>query len=461
MLSAVANCTNTILGAGTMLEPVVCSHAGLILYEGVICFMVASSYITVRWLIAVADTLPEGAPRNYEGIARFYLGPFAGWLISAVFVFGGFSLTMAYMLLIAKSISPILTYCLDPDDCTDAYADMEKWVLWIVGLAIVLPLALLRDISKLKITSSLGVFAIAYAACFIVVTGVAAIMANGRATDYVLVNPSTRIFMCMGMMVSDFSCHISTMPVYMSLGKRRTQSFMMKATTTSLVISAVIYQLVAITSYLRFGDKALNVNGNVLATIAEEGRIPTKTVQYGLMVLANVGVAATLICSMPIAMWPLRSVVLSGVRTRRARGLNPEEAERMMGADPTATEWTVATCCLLTTVLFLAHVFPDVKVVMAIGGSVGGTFIVFIFPSAYYLAVVKKAKREDLWRLEYMPQLFMIVLGCFFGVLCFSSAIKCLVKDLAKTATTTTTTMMSTSLANSTTTSLASSFAAY
>jgi len=418
MLSAIAICTNSILGAGTMAEPVAACKCSMVVYFVVIAFMMASSFFTVKWLVAVADALPEGMPRNYEGIARHFLGPCAAALISGVFVFGGFSLGMAYMLLISKSLAPIIA-----DHVSLSEEVVGRIVLWSVGLGLVLPLALLRDISRLKFTSSLAVTSLTYAACFIVFGGIADLRTKGPADDVQWFSWSIAVFQAMGMMVSDFSCHISTMPIYASLGPQRSQRFMMVVVTTSLYIAACVYQLVGGISYVRFGSEVLQ-SGNILNTLAEQDpeSIP--------MMFANIGVSISLMFTMPIAMWPLRSVVLTAARTRRGADL---------AADPTCTEWTIATCCLITAVLTLATLVPDIKVIMSIGGSVGGTFIVFIFPSAFYLAVVKKVQPGQWFRLENAAQISFIVLGIAFGVLCFSSSVQSAIVSFTASTTNSTT----------------------
>merc|ERR1740129_1910989 len=118
-----------------MAEPVAACKCSMVVYFVVIAFMMASSFFTVKWLVAVADALPEGMPRNYEGIARQFLGPCAAALISGVFVFGGFSLGMAYMLLISKSLAPIIA-----DHVSLSEEVVGRIVLWSVGLGLVLPL---------------------------------------------------------------------------------------------------------------------------------------------------------------------------------------------------------------------------------------------------------------------------------------------------------------------------------
>ena len=61
----------------------------------------------------------------------------------------------------------------------------------------------------------------------------------------------------------------------------------------------------------------------------------------------------------------------------------------------------------------------NVRSIMAVGGSVGGAFIVFIYPAAFYLKVVKRVDRKTLFCLHNAPQLAMIGIGSLAGLLCF------------------------------------------
>ena len=47
-----------------------CCLAGLLSYELITVCVLFVNFTTVSWLATVADHLPDGTPRNYEGIAR-------------------------------------------------------------------------------------------------------------------------------------------------------------------------------------------------------------------------------------------------------------------------------------------------------------------------------------------------------------------------------------------------------
>mmetsp|Transcript_11314 Transcript_11314/g.26031 ORF Transcript_11314/g.26031 Transcript_11314/m.26031 type:complete len:214 (+) Transcript_11314:2-643(+) len=207
------------------------------------------------------------------------------------------------------------------------------------------------------------------------------------------------------MSINASPCHISVIPIYDSLGPSRSPGMMVKIVFLSLLLSLVFYEIIGLSGYMLFGD---NVDGNVLKSIAL--RYPPNV----WVTLATFSIAVTLSFSVPIIVWPLRSSILSMMQMIEGR----------TGEDATRTEWRATTFAVMITVLIVATVFPDVKTALSIGGSVGGAFIVFIYPSAFYLAIVKGVPQSQWNFKDHWPQLSMMVAGVLVGVLCFSFTVQ-------------------------------------
>jgi len=266
----------------------------------------------------------------------------------------------------------------------------------------------------------MGIAALAYASIYIVISGSCHIRRNGVATQeqgivYGIVMDSP-IFECMAMTVSSFSCHLTTIKTYETLGPHRKQEMMMRICIVSLVVAAIFYQLVGVTAYLQFGG---NVSGNVLNTVAK--------VDPGqpAMMLANCGLAVCLIFSVPITLWALRDTLIQVFRLifPSAREIHALDAGVPVSTEPTKKEWIIATFSIIVTVLTIATLVPKIKTIMSIGGSVGGAFIVFIFPAAFHLAVVKRVSRDSIFRKANMAEIAMISIGVGAGLVCLSVGI--------------------------------------
>lgn len=273
-----------------------------------------------------------------------------------------------------------------------------------------LPLSLLRDISSLKASSIVGTFTLLYSSAYVIYSGFSHIASEGPSESFHMVNLSGDTVVCAAMTCSAFSCHISTMPIYRSLGSSRRPATMILIVALSLSLAAVFYQAVGIAGYMRFGS---GVKGNVLQSLGDNEPL---TFALGL---ANCGVPANLMASMPLVVWPLRSCSIAAFRSVTSRDLV---------ADPSDKEWRISTCILLALVLTAATLVPDITTVMGLGGAVGTAFIVFVYPSAFYLAVVKQVTPSEWCHRRHWPQLAMMGLGAVAGALGFGVAFSRLIR---------------------------------
>jgi len=407
---AVANCTNTIIGAGTLAVPKVIGMTGLAGYHVMVAAIFSITCVSLYWLVQVVDRIEGDVARNYEGLANHFLGVKWAGAISIAFFFGGISLTMAYMILIVTSLAPVLA-----ELGLGSEQFMERLVLLGLGLGVILPLTLLQDISKLRFTSSLAILAMLYAAAYATYSGASHVATHGASSSVVLWNDSLEIFNAIAMSISAYSCHIAVIPIYDSLGPGHTPRVMMKVVCASLVLALLFYEMVGLAGYFEFGAE---VNSNVLKSIVAREGASAGTV------LATLGISIMLIFSVPIIIWPVRSVILwvykmSQVSDNKgvyeATPANVDEIKKLVEQGPSTVGWIVVTVAIVTLVIGLSAVFPDVKTSLSIVGSLGGAFIVFIYPSAFYLAVVKKSPPSDWGRWDHAPQLLIMVSGILVG----------------------------------------------
>ena len=63
--------------------------------------------------------------------------------------------------------------------------------------------------------------------------------------------------------------------------------------------------------------------------------------------------------------------------------------------------------------------------IMSLGGSLGGTFIAFMYPALFHLTVVKKVRSaRQMLRLEHGAELGVIGMSILYGILCLSISLK-------------------------------------
>jgi len=405
ILSGISLCANTVIGAGTLAVPFTMSLVGFLLYHVLIVMVLFANSVSLRWLVEVADALPEGVPRSYEGIAHHYLGGEADAAISAALLFGGFALTMAYMLFITTSLASVLGGALAH---WLPVGSIDNAIIFGTGLGVVLPLLMLRDISKLRYTAAFAICALFGTAAYVVMSGCMYLRDEGIHHGVVAARVDTGIFEAIPMCVSAYSCHILVVPIYDSLGPGRTPAAMYKVLTGSTVMAAVVYEIVGIMGYMQFGGE---VHGNILQNLSQDSAGSPVTAAV------SVGMALTLICHVPCIIWPLRSCIISGYHYLVV-GFDQVKEE------PTALEWQVTSLGIMVCVIAMVMVMPSVKTALSIVGSIGGAFIVFMYPAAFHLAVVKELPFGRGWLgRENIPELTMIGIGIAVGVLCFTMSV--------------------------------------
>lgn len=259
-----------------------------------------------------------------------------------------------------------------------------------------LPLASIRDVTLLRGPSFLGVASLMYMTLYAVVRCVTE--GPTAAEDLVVIeriNLGWQMLPAFAMLTSAFSCHISTLPIYSGLGPNR--GVMQVVVPTALIVAMVAYMGVGLGGYFIFRE---NTRQNILDSFWER---PPEGWQRVLLYAMNGCVTCSLLSSLPLVIWPLRSCLFM-VRHRlrawlRWTRLSPDEVP-----PPGGPLWFGVTTAIITVVTCIAFLVPEVAVALSIVGSVGGAGIVFIFPSMFFLAsqaperqVVPNRPRPSAW----------------------------------------------------------------
>eukprot|EP00434_Breviolum_minutum_P017002 symbB.v1.2.014999.t1/scaffold1110.1/size137258/2 len=235
-------------------------------------------------------------------------------------------------------------------------------------------------------------------------------------------NFESSFFLSLAMTTSNFSCHIAAMPIYESLGVQRTSQKMRWVVLAAMGTAAIVYQLVGLTSYARFGHLDSADGSNILEVVAEHINRKRSPAKFALVSVASAGMAISLVFGMPVVLWALRSVLLSYYRSARATqarwaGKALEQIQETQHAVPSFVEWAIVTTFIVFAILVLATAVPDIQVVMSFGGSLGGTFIAFMYPALFHLKVVKGVSLRDSLKRQNAAELGIIAMSIVYGSL--------------------------------------------
>merc|ERR1712113_158535 len=115
--------------------------------------------------------------------------------------------------------------------------------------------------------------------------------------------------------------------------------------------------------------------------------------------------------------WPLRSCIMSAWHYMVVDSDDVKD-------QPSDFEWCAASTFIMVGALAMATFIPKVKTALSIVGSVGGALIVFVYPAAFHLAVVRELPFGKLWLArQNVLQLAMIGIGIVIGIVCLTMSI--------------------------------------
>ena len=208
---------------------------------------------------------------DYSRVVKDTLGIFPGYLLDGVILLYIFGVIISYSVVIYSLIGRVFFELSGKKNEYDEFEDFEKeiWDKYIIklpimyGLCILLiPICLLKDISKMRFTSLFGIVSLLYA------IGVVVFQSFSFYSDYkkniykeddpsthpnyyditVALKPDLKIFSCLATIFFSYTCHIGAFPVYSTL-KNNISRRVNKVFRRSILLDTFIYLCVGIAGF--------------------------------------------------------------------------------------------------------------------------------------------------------------------------------------------------------------------
>lgn len=378
VIGTIANLINCIVGAGIVGIPFALKQTGL-LTGFILIFSVA--LLTDKSLRLLIETGKHASVQSYETLMEAAFGRPGFIFISINMFLMSYGAMVAYLLVLKDTI-PAAVFGI-PD--TDHQA--TSFVLLVSSLAIILPLAMQRDMADLAKTSTLSVvfdliMVVIVSLCSPVKESLVSIGGVQALTswDYNF-RPST-LFVGLGVLSFAFVCQDSSFIIAGSL-KRPTKDRWGIVTRSSLLTCAFLATLIGLTGFLGFSD---DTQGNILNNFMDS---ETKNkIAYGFLPvekatkLARILVGMTMFTVYPLASYVARHVLVVLLFVGR---------QAHEGDDHTVLarrdRRVILTFGLYIAAIVPAIMFNDTGIVLAITGAVAGSSLSYIGPGAVYLGI--------------------------------------------------------------------------
>uniref|UniRef100_A0A671LLC6 Sodium-coupled neutral amino acid transporter 3-like n=1 Tax=Sinocyclocheilus anshuiensis TaxID=1608454 RepID=A0A671LLC6_9TELE len=350
---SVFNLSNAIMGSGILGLSYAMSNTGIILFLILLtCIAVLSSY-SVHLLLRSAGVV---GIRAYEQLGKRAFGH-PGKILAALVItmhnIGGKLEFWVSSDLIFKL--PFFSWFLN-----------GNYLIIIVSILIILPLALMRQLGYLGYTSGFSLTCMVF---FLI--SVSSLNAVVSTTNFNRERPCVisvtlvvlQTAYTVPILAFAFVCHPEVLPIYTEL-RNPTKRRMQAIANVSILGMFVMYLLTAIFGYLTF---YLNTEAELLHTYSKVDPLDT------LILCVRVAVLVAVTLTVPVVLFPIRRALL--------QLLFPDKPFHWVRHISIAL-------CLLFVVNLLVICVPNIRDIFGIIGATSAPSLIFILPGLFYIRIV-------------------------------------------------------------------------
>ncbi|CAK9101079.1 tRNA/tmRNA (uracil-C(5))-methyltransferase (tRNA (uracil(54)-C(5))-methyltransferase) (tRNA(m5U54)-methyltransferase) (RUMT) (tmRNA (uracil(341)-C(5))-methyltransferase) [Durusdinium trenchii] len=374
------NFVNAVVGSGVLAIPYALQQAGLVTGLAMAAFVGLSTDVTVRQLV---NTGLREDVRNYEELMDKLFG-FPGWAtISLLMFLYDFGAMLSYLIILGDvSTSVVQEFCAQVLGVSGGLLD-DRWALrrvciLSIALCLMLPLCLLRDISKLEKASTFSVVTIVLVVLVIVTAAASGDNCPQREQHpdscpdlsqpwATVVGPSPGT--AFGIFAFGFVCHDTAFMFFNSL-RAPTQARWKRVTRLSLGASVSICLLLAVPAYLAFRDQ---ISQNILKNFAGGD---------GKIIIVRVLFLLTVSFTYPICFFICRHILNELIYRwqHRHQDRPPGTPAGLSIKQVPQSRHVALTLSLFASTLVIVSFVDQLGLVMSLTGNISAVSIAFILP---------------------------------------------------------------------------------
>ncbi|KAL4574615.1 hypothetical protein LXL04_021450 [Taraxacum kok-saghyz] len=416
MSGAVMNLSTTIIGAGIMALPATMKVLGLGLGIAVIVLVAILSEATVRILLKYSR---PGGSDSYGGLMGDAFGDVGKKMLQACVVINNIGVLIIYMIIIGDVVAGSSLDGVHHPGLLEGWFGPHWWtgrifVLLVTTLGVFVPLASLKRMDSLSVTSSL---AVALAVVFLIIlAGIAIVkMASGtlqmprflpNITD---VNSVWNLFTAVPVLVTAYICHFNVHSIGNEL---ENPSLIEPIVQISLFLCTIVYIMTSFFGFILFGDATM---GDILQNFDSDLGVPFSV---ELNDIVRVSYALHLMLVFPLVFYALRL---------NTDGLFFGSSEVALELDN--KRFAIVSVGLLSVIYLGANFVPSAWDAFQFTGATAAVCIGFIFPASIAIRDVYGIATKG----DKILAVLMIVLAVFANVVAIYSDAYALFKKTPST----------------------------
>ncbi|TRY66846.1 hypothetical protein DNTS_033020 [Danionella cerebrum] len=381
---SIFNLSNAIMGSGILGLAFAMANTGIIIFVFLlICIALLSAY-SIHLLLKSAGVV---GIRAYEQLGNRAFGPPGKILAGCIITIHNIGAMSTYLFIVKID---------------DWFVD-GRYLIIIVSLAIILPLALMKRLGYLGYTSGFSLSCMVFFLISVIYkkfvtecTEAQTVLSYNQTllnensstiaaceAKIVTINPETAF--TIPIIAFAFVCHPEVLPIYTEL-KNPTKKRMQNVANISILAMFVMYLLTAIFGYLTFYGKVQSE----LLNMYEKNDI--------LMLCVRLAVLVAVTLTVPVVLFPIRRAI--------QQLLFPDQPFNW------PRHISIAVCLLFAVNLLVIFV-PNIRDIFGFIGATSAPSLIFILPGLFYIYIVP----EETEPLKSRPKILVIafvVLGFIF-----------------------------------------------
>ncbi|XP_070765866.1 sodium-coupled neutral amino acid transporter 3-like [Enoplosus armatus] len=406
---SIFNLSNAIMGSGILGLAFAMSNTGIILFIILLVSIAILSAYSIHLLLKCAGVV---GIRAYEQLGNRAFGPPGKVLAACIITVHNIGAMSSYLFIVKSELPLVIQAFLSKQENTGEWFLNGNYLIIIVSILIILPLALMKQLGYLGYTSGFSLSCMVFFLISVIYKKFNIPCPLGDEHHNVTVDYHTGINgtddVCEAKMFTinsqtaytipilafAFVCHPEVLPIYTEL-RDATKKRMQNVANISVMAMFVMYLLTALFGYLTFYGA---VESELLHTYIRVDPLDVLVLCVRLAVL----VAVTL--TVPVVLFPIRRALL--------QILFPDKPFR----------WVVhigIAFGLLFLVNLLVIFVPSIRDIFGLIGATSAPCLIFILPGIFYVRIVPEDQEPFLSRSKIQAACFA-ALGFIFMVMSLS-----------------------------------------
>ncbi|XP_044208494.1 sodium-coupled neutral amino acid transporter 3-like [Thunnus albacares] len=405
---SIFNLSNAIMGSGILGLAFAMANTGIILFLILLLSIAILSAYSIHLLLKSAGVV---GIRAYEQLGNRAFGPPGKMLAGCIITIHNIGAMSSYLFIVKSELPLVIRAFLQSENThTGEWFLNGNYLIIIVSVLIILPLALMKELGYLGYTSGFSLSCMLFFLISVIYKkfNIQCPLENHDVTpidNYTGINSTdfceAKLFTTnsetaytIPILAFAFVCHPEVLPIYTEL-RDATKKRMQAVANISILAMFVMYLLTALFGYLTFYGA---VESELLHTYSREG--PSDV----LILCVRLAVLMAVTLTVPVVLFPIRRAVLQIIF--------PEKPFHW------ARHIAIAFCLIFLVNLLVIFV-PSIRDIFGLIGATSAPSLIFILPGIFYIRIVPEDQEPLMSRSKIQAAVFAAV-GFIFMIMSLS-----------------------------------------